>query len=148
VGDPGPIHVHGLDINPGEGALFVATHTGLFRAGSGERQAKRVAGRSQDTMGFTVIEPDHFLRSGHPDLREDLPPFLRLIESRDAGPTWKPISLLGQGHFHLLEADGLRIYGFGSDPKARQADCPSATTVVALGRAGCSRDAHLAGARS
>jgi len=28
VGDPGPIHVHGLGINPSDGALFVATHTG------------------------------------------------------------------------------------------------------------------------
>src|SRR5687768_7073255 len=33
VGDPGPVHVHGLGVNPKDGALFVATHTGLFRAG-------------------------------------------------------------------------------------------------------------------
>lgn len=45
VGDPGPIHVHGLGINPRDGALFVATHTGLLRAGEGERKATRVADR-------------------------------------------------------------------------------------------------------
>jgi hypothetical protein len=75
--DPGPIHVHGLGINPKDGALFVATHTGLFRAGEGEPKATRVADRFQDTMGFTVVGPNRFLGSGHPEghvrelLRED-----------------------------------------------------------------------------
>jgi hypothetical protein len=27
--DPGPVHVHGLGINPADEALFIATHTGL-----------------------------------------------------------------------------------------------------------------------
>jgi hypothetical protein len=121
VGDPGPIHVHGLGVNPEDGALFVATHTGLFRAGEGERKATRVADRFQDTMGFTVVGPDRFLGSGHPDGREGLPPFLGLIESRDAGRTWEPISLLGERDFHVLEASGRRVYGFGSDFDTRQA---------------------------
>jgi photosystem II stability/assembly factor-like uncharacterized protein len=121
VEDPGPIHVHGLGINPEDGALFVATHTGLFRAGEGEREATRVADRFQDTMGFTVVGPDRFLGSGHPDGREGLPPFLGLIESRDAGRTWEPISLLGKRDFHVLEASGRKIYGFGSDFDSREA---------------------------
>jgi BNR/Asp-box repeat len=121
IGDPGPIHVHGLGINPKDGALFVATHTGLFRAGEGERRASRVADRFQDTMGFTVVGPDRFLGSGHPDGRERLPPFLGLIESRDAGRTWEPISLLGKRDFHVLEATGSRIYGFGSDFETKEA---------------------------
>jgi hypothetical protein len=121
VEDPGPIHVHGLGINPEDGALFVATHTGLFRAAEGERNATRVADRFQDTMGFTVVGPDRFLGSGHPDGREGLPPFLGLIESRDAGRTWKPISLLGKRDFHVLEASGRRVYGFGSDFETKQA---------------------------
>jgi len=117
--DPGPIHVHGLDVNTKDGALFAATHSGLFRAGSGERSSVRVAGRYQDTMGFAVVGPDHFLGSGHPDGREDLPPFLGLIESRDAGETWTPVSLLGKRDFHILEAAGTRIYGFGTDWETR-----------------------------
>jgi photosystem II stability/assembly factor-like uncharacterized protein len=121
VEDPGPIHVHGLGINPEDGALFVATHTGLFRAAEGERKAKRVADRFQDTMGFIVVGPNRFLGSGHPDGREDLPPFLGLIESRDAGRTWEPISLLGKRDFHVLEASGARVYGFGSDFDTREA---------------------------
>ena len=118
--DPGPIHVHGLGVNPADGALFVATHTGLFRAAEGERRARRVAGRLQDTMGFTVTGPDRFLGSGHPDLREKLPPFLGLIESRDAGNSWRALSLQGDVDFHVLEASGRRIYGYGSDFDTRQ----------------------------
>jgi photosystem II stability/assembly factor-like uncharacterized protein len=115
VEDPGPVHVHGLGVNPADGALFVATHTGLFRAGPGERRAKRVGDRYQDTMGFTIIGPDRFLGSGHPDRREKLPPFLGLIRSTDAGRSWDPVSLLGERDFHVLEAAGERIYGYGSD---------------------------------
>ena len=118
--DPGPIHVHGLGVDPADGALFVATHTGLFRAAQGERRARRVAGRFQDTMGFTVVGPNHFLGSGHPDLRDRLPPFLGLIESRDAGRSWHALSLQGKVDFHVLEAGGRRVYGYGSDFDSRE----------------------------
>lgn len=121
VGDAGPIHVHGLGVNPADGALFVATHTGLFRAPQGKMRARRVADRFQDTMGFTVTGPDRFLGSGHPDGREGLPPFLGLIRSTDAGRTWQPVSLLGERDFHVLEAAGPRVYGYGSDFESRQA---------------------------
>jgi hypothetical protein len=115
VGDPGPIHVHGLGVNPKDGSLFVATHTGLFRAAQGQEKAKRVGDRFQDTMGFTVVGPDTFLGSGHPDGRDRLPPFLGLIRSQNAGRSWRPVSLLGERDFHVLEAAGRRVYGFGSD---------------------------------
>jgi len=114
--DPGPVHVHGLGVNPKDGALFIATHTGLFRAAKGEQESKRVADRYQDTMGFTVAGPDRFLGSGHPDFQKDadLPPLLGLILSTDAGQTWRPISLLGEADFHVLEGIGRRVYGFDS----------------------------------
>jgi hypothetical protein len=119
VGDAGPIHVHALGVNPADGALFVATHTGLFREPRPGMKPRRVADRWQDTMGFTVIGPDRFLASGHPDGREGLPPFLGLIESTDAGRSWTPVSLEGEMDFHVLEAAGRRIYGFGSDWEKR-----------------------------
>ncbi|MGI9020661.1 MAG: F510_1955 family glycosylhydrolase [Solirubrobacterales bacterium] len=118
--DPGPIHVHGLGVNPADGALFIASHTGLFRVPEDAEEAERVAGRYQDTMGFTIIGPDRFLGSGHPDGREDLPPFLGLIRSVDAGETWDPVSLLGKADFHLLESGGDVVYGYGSDFKTRE----------------------------
>ncbi len=113
--DPGPIHVHGLGIDPADGALLIASHTGLFRVARGDQQAERIADRYQDTMAFTVIGPGHFLGSGHPDGREDLPPFLGLIESTDAGETWREVSLMGEVDFHLLVAAGDRVYGYGSE---------------------------------
>lgn len=60
-----PIHVHGLGVNPRDGALFIAAHSGLFRSPSESSSAEPV-GPSQDTMGFTVVGPDRFLASGHP----------------------------------------------------------------------------------
>ncbi|MBA2475332.1 MAG: exo-alpha-sialidase [Actinobacteria bacterium] len=114
--DEGPVHVHGLGIDPRDGALFIATHTGLFRAGARESTARRVTDRHQDTMGFTVVGPNRFLGSGHPDLREarerHLPPLLGLVESRDAGRSWTPVSLLGQADFHVLRSTARRIYGY------------------------------------
>jgi hypothetical protein len=114
--DPGVVHVHGLGINPRDGALLAATHTGLFVIG--DDSATRVTERLQDTMGFTVVGPDHFLGSGHPDFRDtqlyqpDRRPLLGLIESRDAGRSWQPLSLLGEADFHALQiAHGL-VYGY------------------------------------
>lgn len=119
--DPGVIHIHGLGRNPADDALFIATHTGLFRLGSSDRFPERVAGLYQDTMGFTVVGPDHFLGSGHPGSIENDPPFLGLIESRNAGNKWRPISLRGDADFHVLEAQGRTVYGFGSDWDTREA---------------------------
>jgi hypothetical protein len=114
--DPGPIHVHGLGVNPEDGALYIATHTGLWRVEPKEQQAERVGDRFQDTMGFTVAGSNRFLGSGHPDARDirdrRLPPLLGLIESKDAGKTWRPVSLLGEADFHVLRNAGDRIYGF------------------------------------
>jgi hypothetical protein len=119
--DPGVIHIHGLGRNPADDALFIATHTGIFRMGSSDRSPERVADLYQDTMGFTVIGRDHFLGSGHPGSIENDPPFLGLIESRNAGTTWRPISLRGDVDFHVLEAQRKTVYGFGSDWDTREA---------------------------
>jgi hypothetical protein len=114
--DPGPVHVHGLGINPADGALFIATHTGLYRVDEGEREAERVSDRYQDTMGFTIVGPNRFLGSGHPDLNEareqELPPLLGLIESTDSGKSWEPVSLLGEADFHVLRFAGEHVYGY------------------------------------
>jgi len=112
VTDPGPVHVHALGLNPTERSLFIATHTGLYRLEPDAQRAERVGDRYQDTMGFTVVGRDHFLGSGHPDRRDDLPPLLGLIGSRDAGETWTPISLLGKVDFHALRVRGRRVVGY------------------------------------
>jgi hypothetical protein len=114
--DAGPVHVHGLGINPADRSLLIATHTGTYRASPNEQKAARISESRQDTMGFTVAGPNHFLGSGHPDVQEsvqkNLPPHLGLIESRDSGRTWQSLSLSGEADFHVLRLTGQRVYGY------------------------------------
>ena len=113
--EPGVVHVHGLGVDPSDGVLYAATHSGLFRIpATGE--PTRVANRAQDTMGFAVVGPRTFVGSGHPDFREDdvRPPLLGLIESTDAGETWKRLSLHGEADFHALRVARGQVYGYDS----------------------------------
>lgn len=110
--DPGPVHVHGLGYDVDRDVLYLATHTGMFELLGGASKATRIGDRRQDTMGFTLVGPDLFYGSGHPDARDGLPPHLGLIRSADRGRTWTPVSLLGQADFHVLRARGTTIYGF------------------------------------
>lgn len=107
-------HIHGLGVDPVDDSLVIATHTGLFSAPAGTTESRRVSDSRQDTMGFTVVGADEYLGSGHPDARENLPPLLGLIRSEDGGQKWDPISLLGEVDFHVLRAQGKRIYGVDS----------------------------------
>lgn len=111
--DPGVLHVHALGVNPADGLLYAATHTGLFRVGE-DGTLSRIADRYQDTMAFTVIGPDRFVASGHPDLREGLPSRLGLIESTDAGETWRAVSMQGEADFHAIALAGDLMYGADS----------------------------------
>lgn len=145
--DPGFGHVHALGVNPADGALYAATHYGLWRLPlSGQGQMVRVADRYQDTMGFTVAGPDRFLGSGHPDLRENLPALLGLMESTDRGQTWHSLSLLGEVDFHAIEAKHGQVYGYDATSETflvspdgrtwqRRAQVPLADYTVAPTRA-------------
>jgi len=113
--DPGVSHVHGLGINPADGSLIVATHNGSFRIADDRDTAERIGDSFQDTMGFTVAGPDHFLGSGHPDvpaMRAGQPTQLGLIESTDAGKTWTILSLGGAADFHGLADAHDQVYGW------------------------------------
>lgn len=107
-----PVHVHGLGVNPSDGTLYIATHTGLFRSPEGASSAEPVGDSAQDTMGFTVVGRDHFLGSGHPAPGEGGPPHLGLIESTDAGQDWADVSLAGDADFHVLRYAHERVYGY------------------------------------
>lgn len=105
-------HIHGIGVDPKDGAVYAGTHFGLFRIEDGN--ATRVADRVQDFMGFTVAGPDHFIASGHPGEGQDGPGSLGLIESTDAGMTWHGLSLSGEADFHALEYRDGRVYGLNS----------------------------------
>lgn len=110
--DGGFGHVHGVEVNPADGAVYVATHTGVYRVDDAGPQ--RIADRRQDTMGFTLVGPDTFLGSGHPDPREPGPPHLGLIRSDDAAASWQPVALAGEADFHALTASGDTVHGWNS----------------------------------
>jgi photosystem II stability/assembly factor-like uncharacterized protein len=61
-----------------------------------------------------VVGPDHFLASGHPAPGQSGPAHLGLIESTDAGRTWRNVSLAGRADFHALRSAGAVIYGVDS----------------------------------
>ena len=117
--NPGPeeqaealLHVHGLGVNPADAALYVATHSGLFRL-SGHGDAALVGSHRYDLMGFSVAGHDRFLASGHPDvagIRAGLPGQLGLIESEDGGGSWEQVSLAGEADLHALAFTGGRGY--------------------------------------
>ena len=115
---PGVVHVHGLAVDPGDRTLYAATHNGLFVV-PGKGAARRLGGY-QDTMGFTVVGPRHFLASGHPDMQdEDLfepgtPPHLGLIESADGGESWERRSLFGEADLHAIVAAHGLVYAYDS----------------------------------
>lgn len=105
-------HIHGIGVDPADNTLYAATHTGLFRIK--DEKATRVADRWQDTMAFTVVGPKQFLASGHPGAGDNRPPHLGLIESTDAGETWKSLALEGEADFHALDLAGRTLYGYDS----------------------------------
>ncbi|HCA87870.1 MAG TPA: hypothetical protein DEQ61_21860 [Streptomyces sp.] len=105
-------HIHGLGTNPADGKLYVATHQGIIVVNE-DGTSKRVSDNA-DYMGFTVAKADTFLGSGHPAPGGDGPPNRGLIESTDAGKTWKTRSLGGEVDFHALEYAHGMIYGYDS----------------------------------
>ncbi|MER7506132.1 F510_1955 family glycosylhydrolase [Nonomuraea pusilla] len=113
-GPPDVGHVHGLGVDPADGALYVAGHYGLLKV-TASGSAERVAGRVQDYMGFTVLGPRTFLASGHPGEHETgSPAHLGLIRSADAGVTWTTVSERGVADFHALRPAGTTLYAYDS----------------------------------
>lgn len=110
---PGIGHIHGLGVDPADGALYLAAHYGLFRVTSVDI-AQRVAGRIQDHMGFTVTGSGTFLASGHPGDSQATGPHLGLIRSSDAGRTWATVSEGGAADFHALQPAGSKLYAYDS----------------------------------
>jgi hypothetical protein len=110
----GLAHIHGLGVNPGDGALYAGTHYGVYRLAS-ERDPELVGDVVQDFMGFTVAGPDHFLGSGHPGEEDrDHPPNLGLIESTNSGKSWTSLSMNGEADFHSLDYRHGIVYGLDS----------------------------------
>jgi len=125
-------HVHGLGVNPADGAVFVASHNGLFRAAPGDPEARLVGPAGKDVMGFSIVGPNRFLGSGHPGEGEDLPSSVGLILSTDAGRSFRPVSLLGEADFHVLRSSRSRVYAFDSSNGRFMGSRDGGQTLTAL----------------
>ncbi len=116
-----PPFVNALDIDPSDGALLLTTNKGFWRIDPEEDTVKQVRGEisaegKTSTVG-TFLElkatgPGQLLGSGHPDRKGTLPSFLGLIESDDAGATWRVISRLGDADLHKIVLKHDRLYAF------------------------------------
>ncbi|MER6915278.1 F510_1955 family glycosylhydrolase [Streptomyces sp. NPDC000594] len=106
-------HIHGVEIGPADGKLYVATHNGIYTPDKNGHPAL-VGDRKDDFMGFTVAGKGRFLASGHPAPDRDAPANLGLIESTDSGRSWKDKSLVGEVDFHSLVVAHDTIYGYDS----------------------------------
>jgi hypothetical protein len=107
-------HVHAFASSPRDGRTYIATHTGLFELrGRGGRRPVRVGSSRHDFEELAVANARRLISSGHPDPRmAAMPTHLGLLESRNRGRSWTPVSLYGRADLHVLEAAGPRIYGF------------------------------------
>jgi len=76
-------------------------------------EARRV-GDKADYMGFTVIGARTFLGSGHPAEGTEGDADRGLLQSTDAGRTWKTLSLGGTTDFHALKYAHNTVYGYDS----------------------------------
>jgi photosystem II stability/assembly factor-like uncharacterized protein len=68
-------------------------------------------------MGFTVVGPQQFLGSGHPESGGNGPAQLGLIESVDGGRSWRGLSLMAAADFHSLESKHGLVYGYDSQTR-------------------------------
>lgn len=107
-------HVHGIGFDPtNPGAIYLATHHGLFRA-SPNGTATLLSPDRSGYMGFTPdpADPGRLLASGHPEGGGNL----GVILSEDGGASWTQLSP-GAGEpvdFHAMSisrADPKTVYG-------------------------------------
>ena len=108
-------YIGSLSVNPGDGSVFMASNTGLFRVPKAGGKPVKVTGqlKTADAEGAVsealVAEftgPDELIASGHPSGDSTLPAALGLIRSTDAGKTWESVSELGTSDFHALSPAG------------------------------------------
>lgn len=103
-------HVHGLSVDSVTGLAYAATHGGVFELPPADAApiaaadlGDPIAGRAQDTMGFTM-DGGQMFGSGHPDPAEQsATPNLGFITSQDGAQTWETLSLGGEADFHDIE---------------------------------------------
>ncbi|MGQ0637762.1 MAG: WD40/YVTN/BNR-like repeat-containing protein, partial [Nitrososphaerota archaeon] len=108
------VHGVGVFLSGSDESLYLATHNGLFKKGSGKGWAL-VCSDTSDLMGFTISQAREgvMYSSGHPTAMNGN---LGFRKSVDGGVTWQTISYVKDQpvDFHAMTAsaaDGNIIYG-------------------------------------
>ena len=116
-----PPYVNALDVDPATGDYLMTTNRGFWRIDPASDRVERVrgtitVGRKSSTVGtfleILVTGPGELLGSGHPDTKDQLPPYLGLITSSDGGASWRLISRLGEADLHKIVLKHDRLYAF------------------------------------
>jgi photosystem II stability/assembly factor-like uncharacterized protein len=123
-----PPYIASLDVNPADGALYLATNRGLYVVPEGARRPRRLTGRLTTRLGAAEVSralavrftgPDRLVGSGHPNTEGSLPPLLGLIASEDGGRTWESVAELGDNDFHDLQlVRGRLVLGVAGEAQA------------------------------
>jgi hypothetical protein len=108
--------ISSLDVNPRDGALLVATNTGLYRIPPKSRRPQRLrprlaAGSRAEiapAMAFAFTGPDELVGSGHTS-GLGAPPLIGPVRSGDGGRTWAAASGEGEFDFHVLRRSKDRL---------------------------------------
>ncbi|WP_236611086.1 F510_1955 family glycosylhydrolase [Halalkalibacterium ligniniphilum] len=95
-------HIHGLEYSHEDHSFYVATHMGLLNVNEGEWLHIGKAEHQHDLMGYTIVDENTMMSSGHPSPQSDLVDPLGVMISEDNGETWEPIALYEEVDFHLL----------------------------------------------
>lgn len=131
-------HIHGISYDPlRENTLYVGTHHGLFQIDT-ENEWRWLATESErhDLMGFTFLNEDTMISSGHPAADSDLENPIGVITSSDRGETWEPAALHGEVDFHVLEVNAGNpevIYGVEAEETAFYRSSDGGDTWETLG---------------
>ena len=116
-----PPLVNALDVDPATGDYLLTTNRGFWRIDPESDEVEQLrgtvtSGRRSSTVGtfleIQVTGPGELLGSGHPDTKDELPPYLGLMESSDGGESWSIISRLGSADLHKIVLKHDRMYAF------------------------------------
>jgi hypothetical protein len=116
-----PPYVNALDVDPATGEYLLTTNRGFWKIDPESDRVKQTRGtitapEGSSTVGtfleLLVTGPGELLGSGHPDTKDELPPYLGLITSDDGGASWSVISRLGDADLHKIVLKHDRVYAF------------------------------------
>jgi hypothetical protein len=104
-----PPFVGGLEVDPADGTLLLATNRGLYRVRENRIEPVRSRlGRSDVAKGlaFRFTGPGEAVGSGHPGRGRSQWAVLGLVRTEDGARTWRSVSQLGAADFHAIAVSG------------------------------------------